>query len=352
MLSLVIRLALRCGPRRPAGKASSGENTKSFVRCHLHEKSAKFPRAALGSYTLARIKFSISKPAPGITTGLAIRRRRISRASLHALAWPCLCACALPRQVPPRVFPASKTTASLMHLSRSRSFPLCRFSFVSQRHHRLDPRSAARGKVARKQRRASQCESGADHGYRVGGSNAVENTRNKAHQAQNARQSDGNAQKHEGKPLAHHKPQDIARTRDKGHANADLIGALGHRACNYPVDSNDRHEQSHSSEKTQNLHKDALRSHCLGRQLTHVHHEANSLIFVHCPDSLLSRFSDTGWIFGCADCKTKNRRGNLRKGKIDSCYRLRSGIPAPGAGRSCSSPSGPAEWSRRALDAP
>ena len=110
---------------------------------------------------------------------------------------------------------------------------------ISQGHDGVRLRRAACRNVAGEQRHSGQDQRDDDERQRVGGLDAVEQAGQEASQSQGACNSDAHTNHRQAHASVHDKFKYVALLRSQGHADADLVRALGNRVGDNAIQAHD-----------------------------------------------------------------------------------------------------------------
>src|SRR5437763_80880 len=120
--------------------------------------------------------------------------------------------------------------------------------FISQRHHRIDPRRPARGEIARNQRNEREQCYDAHERRRIGRANTVQERREQPRDGQGGHDSQPDPRRREPDPITHDLRHHVSTARPQREPDAELAPPLPDRVRQEPVDADGGEEQRGSGE--------------------------------------------------------------------------------------------------------
>src|SRR6266581_5875298 len=126
--------------------------------------------------------------------------------------------------------------------------------FISQRHHRIDPRRSTRGQITRDQRNEREQSYDPHESHGIARADAVQERRKQPSDGQGDQDADDDPRRREADPIAHYLRHHVSAARPEGEPDAELAPPLPYRIRQEPVDADGGEQQRGSGEAAQQPH--------------------------------------------------------------------------------------------------
>src|SRR5579863_2718015 len=156
-----------------------------------------------------------------------------------------------------------------------------RWSFVSQRHCRINAHRPTRRYVASQQCDEREQNGHARERFEISRADSVKQAGHQPRKPERRDNADGNPDTGEFQALANDEPENVAPGRAKRHANANLMSALRHGIRNDAVDSNGSENQCESAKQAEQYQGHSARRDRIVSQFFHGRYGENGLVLIN-----------------------------------------------------------------------